>query len=169
MKIYLAHPGENDGRFLTERGIWQTKTLARRLSTDGVKFGRVYANGHNVSKQTADIISKYVGTPIIHDERFLEIPKEVIEGAYDEMQMENLDYINLFVSEVIDRGEDALIVIGEGVHRAVISRLTGMPLASTRHFSLSNGSLSVIRHHSSDNSGVWRISSVNDITHLNVP
>ena len=170
MKIYLAHPGENDGDCLTPLGVWQIKTLARRLNTEGVKVGKVYANGHSVSKHGAEILSRAIGSPVVHDERFFELDKSFIEGlSFSELESENIEYIHLFVDEILRKGEDALITLGDGIHRAVISRLTGMPLASTRHFSLSPASLSVIRHYPIGSTGAWRIDIANDINHLRVP
>lgn len=165
MKLYLAHPGENDGNNLTSKGEWQIKTLARRLNTDSIKVNRVYSNGHSVSTQSGDILSRTLTTPLIHDERFVEINKSFIEGFFNESEIENLDYIHLFADEIVSKCEDAILVLGDGIHRAVISRLTGMPLSATRHFSLSPGSISVL----SGSTGSWRIDRVNDTNHIRLP
>ncbi len=169
MEIYLAHPGENDGQSLTDGGIWQMHTLARRLNIEKTNFGKVYANGHNVSRQAAQILGHALGSPIVHDERFTELNKTFIEGSFNESEFENLGYLNLFVDEVVGRGENALVILGDGMHRAIISRLTGLPLVSTRHFSLAPASLSVLKYHGSGNTGVWRLNVVNDVNHLRVP
>ena len=169
MEIYLAHLGENDGQSLTETGVWQMSALARRLQTEGVNVGKVYANGHNVSRQAAEILRRAVGSPIVHDERFVEINKSFIEGDFSELEFDNLAYIHLFVDEILGRGENALISLGDGMHRAIISRLTGLPLVSTRHFSLSPASLSVLKYHNVGSAGFWRLNVVNDVNHLSVP
>ncbi len=169
MEIYLAHPGENDGQDLTEQGIWQMKNLARRLKIENIKFDRIYANGHNVSRQAAWILGSFVGSSIIHDERFVELNKTFIEGNFSESDFENLEYIHLFVDEIISCGENALVIFGEGIHRAIMSRLTGLPLASTRYFSLSPANLSVLKYHDVGNTGFWRLNVVNDVNHLRVP
>ncbi len=169
MEIYLAHPGENDGQDLTEQGVWQMENLARRLKIENIKFDRIYANGHNVSRQAAWILGSSAGSPIIHDERFVELNKTFIEGSFSEPEFENLGYINLFVDEVVGRGENALVILGDGMHRAIMSRLTGLPLVSTRHFSLSPASLSVLKYYGAGSTGFWRLNVVNDVNHLRVP
>lgn len=169
MEIYLAHPGENNGVSLTEQGVWQMGALARRLHIEKLNFGKIYANGHNVSRQAAWILGSSVGIPIIHDERFVELNKNFIEGSFSESEFENLNYVNLFVDEVVGRGDNALIILGDGMHRAIISRLTGLPLDSTRHFSLSSASLSVLKYYNSGSTGFWRLNVVNDVNHLRVP
>src|SRR3989344_3779665 len=99
MKIYLIHPGENDGERLTDNGLLQ---------------------------------------------------------------------LNLLIYDVVKDGKDTAISLGDGIHRAIISRLTGMPLHSTRHFSLWPGSISVLQYEGAGNTGLWRMTRVNDTNHLRV-
>ncbi|MBS3083687.1 histidine phosphatase family protein [Candidatus Pacearchaeota archaeon] len=169
MKIYFIHPGENDGNSLTDNGIWQLNMLVNRLVIDHFRADRIYANGHDVSRQSAGILGKSLGIPIFHDERFVEVKKSVIEGNLTEADVENLEYINLFIDEVVKNGKDSVVALGDGIHRAVISRLTGMPLHSTRHFSLWPGSISVLQRQNIGSTGVWRMTTVNDTNHLRVP
>ncbi len=169
MEIYLAHPGENDGQSLTDEGVWQIGALARRLNIEKIKFDKIYANGHNVSRQSALILGKSFGSRIVHDERFVELNNTIIDGEFNDLEFENLSYINLFVDEVVSRGESTLVILGDGIHRAIISRLTGLPIDSTRHFSLSPASLSVLKYHGSGSTGFWRLNVVNDVNHLRVP
>src|SRR3989338_2235366 len=158
MKIYFIHPGENDGNSLTDNGIWQLNMLV----IDHFRADRIYANGHDVSRQSAGILGKSLGIPIFHDERFVEVKKSAIEGNLTKSDIENLEYINMFVDEIVMNGKDAVVSLGDGIHRALISRLTGMPLHSTRHFSLWPGSISVLQHQNIGSTGVWRMTSVND-------
>lgn len=169
MRIYLVHPGENDGGSLTDNGIWQLNMLAKRLAIDRFRADRIYANGHDVSRQSAGILARSLGIPIFHDERFVEVKKSAIEGNLTDADVENLEYINLFIDEVVMNGKDIVVTLGDGIHRAVISRLTGMPLHSTRHFSLWPGSISVLQRQNIGSTGEWRISAVNDTNHLRVP
>lgn len=169
MKIYLVHPGENEFGDLTPKGEWQIKSTARRLSTEKVNVDKVYVNGHNVSRASGDILSKALRVPIVSDERFREIDKKIVLGDIRNEDMENLEFVNLFVDEIVKSGKDAIITIGGGIHRAVISRLTGMPLNETRHFSLLHAGVSVLEYGLRDGTLVWRMTSLNDRSHLRVP
>ncbi len=169
MKIYLIHPGENDGEQLTNNGLLQLNLLTRRLLADRFRAERIYANGHTVSTQGASLLSRSLKIPLVHDERFVEVKKSTIEGSYNQEDLENLEYINLFVEEVVKDGKDAIISLGDGIHRAIISRLTGMPLHSTRHFSLWPSSISVLQHEDIGSTGLWRMTRVNDTNHLRIP
>jgi broad specificity phosphatase PhoE len=167
MKIYLVHPGENDSIYLTEGGVWQLNTLARRLINERIDVDRIYVNGHDVSRQSGHILSKILRVPIVSDERFVELNKKVILGNVDPIDLENLENINCFVDEVINKKKDAIITIGDGIHRFIISRLTGMSLQETRHFSLQSSGISTLYY---DNSTAkWRINSINDVNHLRIP
>ena len=167
MKIYLIQPGQNELGSLTEKGRWELNTLARRLINEKIGVNRIYVNGHSISRQTGNLLSKTLEVPIISDERFSEIRKDVILGNLNEFDLENLQCVNLFVDEIVGKKNDALITIGGGIHRVIISRLTGMPLEETRHFSLTPAGISTLYY---DNStGRWRINSLNDVNHLRLP
>ncbi len=167
MKIYLIQPGQNELGSLTEKGRWELNTLARRLINEKIEVNRIYVNGHSISRQTGNLLSKTLEVPIISDERFSEIRKDVILGNLNEFDIENLQCVNLFVDEIVGKKNDALITIGGGIHRVIISRLTGMPLEETRHFSLTPAGISTLYY---DNStGRWRINSLNDVNHLRLP
>lgn len=169
MKIYLVQPGDNDSFNLTANGVCQMQSLARRLRYDNVNVDEIYANGHEVSRQSGIILSKSLKVPVINDERFVEINKKVIFGDLDENDHENLNYIHLFIDEVVSKGKDSIITMGEGIHRLVISTLTGLSLHETKHFSLLSASLSVLHYTSDDSTGVWRMSLINDRSHLRIP
>jgi len=169
MRIYLVHPGENGAQGLTENGVWQIETLVRQLIKSDIKVDRVYANGHEASRESGDILSKSLRVPLVCDERFIEVNKMVILGEINDFELENLDYVNLFVDEIVSKGKDAIITIGGGIHRAVISRLTGIPLSETRHFSLFPASLSSVQYSNNEMVASWKISFINDTTHLRVP
>ncbi|MEK6914931.1 MAG: hypothetical protein AABW89_00110 [Nanoarchaeota archaeon] len=169
MKIYLVHPGENDSSELTSRGVWQMQALARRLIMDNIDADRIYANGHEVSIQSGNVLSKCLRIPVINDERFVEINKKVIFGEINKEDVENFNYLSLFVEEIVGKGKDAIITMGGGIHRAVISLLTGMHLHETRHFSLLPASISVLHYIQNEGPGAWRVSLVNDRSHLNLP
>ena len=167
MNIYLIQPGQNEEGSLTEKGRWELNTLTRRLINDKINVNRIYVNGHSISRQTGDMLSKALEVPIISDERFSEIGKDVILGNFNELDFENLQCVNLFVDEIVCRKNDAMVTIGGGVHRVIISRLTGMSLEETRHFSLTPAGISTLYY---DNStGRWRINSLNDVNHLRLP
>jgi broad specificity phosphatase PhoE len=168
MKIYLVHPGDNNFLELTEQGVWQMKAVVRRLLKDKIKADRIYANGHEVSRQSGLILSRSLKIPMVNDERFVELNKRIILGEITQADFENLGYINLFLEEIVNKGRDAILTIGGGVHRAVISMLTGLPLEETRHFSLMPASISVL-HYAPDGTGGWRISLINDRSHLSLP
>src|SRR3989344_5041857 len=102
MKIYFIHPGENNG-------IWQLNMLVNRLVIDHFRADRIYANGHDVSRQSAGILGKSLGIPIFHDERFVEVKKSAIEGNLTKSDIENLEYINMFVDEIVMNGKDAVV------------------------------------------------------------
>ncbi|HLC73267.1 MAG TPA: hypothetical protein VJH20_01370 [Candidatus Nanoarchaeia archaeon] len=169
MKIYLVHPGENDSFNLTANGVCQMQSLARRLIQDNVSVDRIYANGHEVSRQSGIILSKSLKVPVINDERFVEPNKKVIFGDLDENDNENLSYINLFIENIVSKGKDLIITMGEGIHRFVISTLTGLSLHETKHFLLFSAGLSVLHYTSNDSTGVWRMSLINDRSHLRIP
>lgn len=167
MKIYLVSPGENDSRNLTDKGKSDIYSLIRKLTNDKIKVKRIYVNGHNVSRQTGNMLSKAFEVPIISDERFSEIGKGVILGSFNDLDLENLRYLNLFIDEIVARKNDVIITIGAGVHRAIISRLTGLPLQETRHFSFKSAGISTLYY--DDGTGRWRINSLNDVNHLRLP
>ena len=169
MKIYLIHPGENDGERLTDNGLLQLNLLSRRLAVDHFRAAKIYANGSTFSTQGATILSRSLNIPLFQDERFTEVKKSTIEGNFSQQDLENLEYINLFVDDVVKDGKDTAISLGDGIHRAIISRLTGMPLHSTRHFSLWPGSISVLQYEGAGNTGLWRMTRVNDTNHLRIP
>lgn len=169
MEIYLAHPGENDGQNLTERGVWQMNALARRLRMERVSVGKVYANGHLVSAQSGDILSRTLRVPLVRDERFVEFDFGSLIANPFSVDNDNIESIHVFVDELVRRGEDAIIAMDGGIHRAVISRLTGLSLEDTKHFDLSPASLSVLQYASMNGTRGWRIASVNDTAHLHVP
>jgi broad specificity phosphatase PhoE len=164
MKVYLVHPGENEFGNLTSDGTWQIKSVARRFLAERLDVGKVYVNGNNISKQSGNILSKALLVPIVSDERFIEVTKEVVYGNIKDLDVENLGYIDLFADEIVNRGGDVIIIVGGGVHRVVISRLTGMSLPETRHFTLSHGGVSVLEY--DDCEMVWKIECINDKTHL---
>ncbi len=169
MKVYLVRPGENDKGILTSKGIWQIKTTARRFLTEKTQIDKIYVNGNSVSKQSGEILSKSLIVPVVSDERFSEIKESVILGNFSEDENENLEYVNLFVDEIVSNGKDVIISIGNGVHRAVISRLTGMSLVETRHFSIAESSVSLIESKYDGFNNKWVISNINDLTHLKMP
>lgn len=171
MKIYLIHPGDSDLNDLTPKGILQMKNLSRKLISDKLSFDKIYVNGHDVSRQSGNILSKSLKIPIISDERFVEITKKVILGDLDDFDQNNLDHINLFAKEIAEIGKDVIITMGGGIHRVLISALTGMPLNETRHFSLYPSGVSILQYSegSDDGTGRWRISVLNDRTHLKIP
>lgn len=169
MRIYLVQPGENETGNLTEKGKWQLHTLARRLINEKIEVDRVYVNGHNISRQCGEIISKSLRVPIISDERFTEIDKLVIIGELNESHLENIENINLFIDELANKSKDVIITIGGGIHRMIISRLTGMQLSETRHFLFKSSGVSILEYSNDNGTGKWRILSLNDLTHLSVP
>ncbi len=166
MKLYLVNPSNDDGDGLDGEGFRQMKLVARRLILDRVSVDRVYANGRLVSAQSGDILSKALRAPLIRDERFVEF--NIMQSSDFIVDTENLESIYAFVDELLMRGKDAIIIMGGGIHRAVISRLTGMSLADTRHFELMPSSISVVQYNKDITNG-WRIQSINDTTHLLVP
>ena len=169
MKIYLIQPGENDSTYLTEEGVWQINSLARRMINDRVSAERIYVNGHDISRQSGHILSKSLKIPVVSDERFVDVNKNVVLGEIDSYEFENLENITCFIDEIVNKGKDAIVVIGEGVHRVFISKLTGMPLRETRHFSLMHTGISVLEYLNNGSTGNWRMSLLNDRAHLNVP
>ncbi|MFW9882326.1 MAG: histidine phosphatase family protein [Candidatus Thorarchaeota archaeon] len=56
-KIYLIRHGEKDskGRYLSKRGIKQTKLLAKKLRN--IKFKKIYSSDLERCKQTTKIIN----------------------------------------------------------------------------------------------------------------
>lgn len=167
MKIYLIQPGDNDSENLTPKGKSDILSLARKINNDKISVNRIYVNGHSISRQTGNLLSKALEVPIISDERFSEIRKEVILGNFNGFDSENLHHINLFVDEIVTRKNDAIITIGGGIHRVIISRLTGMSLPETRHFSFKSAGISTL--HYDNSTGRWRINSLNDVNHLRLP
>lgn len=167
MKIYLIQPGENDLENLTDKGKSEIYSLIRRFSNDKIKINRIYVNGNSVSRQTGNMLSKAFEVPIISDERFSEIGKEVILGSFNGLDFENLQNVNLFIDEVVARKNDVIITIGAGIHRAIISRLTGLPLQETRHFYFKSAGISILSY--DNGTGRWRINSLNDVNHLRLP
>jgi len=167
LKIYLVHPGESEFGKLTNEGIWQLKGVARRFLSEKIEADRIYVNGNSVSRQSGDVLSRSLSVPVVSDERFTEISERVVLGEFFEEDIENLDYVNLFVDEIVNKGKDVIIIVGGGVHRAVMSRLTGMSLAETRHFSLLSAGVSVLEYSRDDLR--WKIKIVNDRAHLMVP
>lgn len=171
MKIYLIHPGDSDLNDLTSKGILQMKNLSRKLISDKLKFDRIYVNGHDVSRQSGNLLSKSLKIPVISDERFVEITKKVILGDLDDFDQDNLNYINLFAKEIAQNGKDVIITMGGGIHRVLISALTGMSLSETRHFSLYPSGVSILQYSENldGDTGRWRILALNDRTHLGIP
>lgn len=169
MKLYFVHPGENDGEGLSSKGQWEIKMLARRLMLNGFKVDYVYTNGHLFSTQTGKILSRSLNIPFVSDERFSEISKEAIDGNFTQRDCENIEYVNLFVDEILKDGKDALITIADGIHRAIISRLTGMPISATKHFLFRQGSISLLTYQTSGDTGNWRMAYLNDTSHLRLP
>lgn len=165
MKIYLIPPGENNSGKLTEMGRTHLFALARRLGNEKVDVDRIYVNSNSVSRESGEILSKYLKIPLTSDERFSEIKKETILGDIDDLDGENLNYINLFVEEIVNKGKDAIITIGGGVHRVVLSKLTGMNLEQTKYFSFHSSGISIVEF----DTGKWRISRLNDRNHIRIP
>jgi broad specificity phosphatase PhoE len=169
MKIYLVQPGEHESETLTQRGEWQLQTLARRLLKDKLEVDRIYVNGHNVSRESGSILSKSLKVPVISDERFREVNKEIILGDIRDHDIENMENIGLFIDEIARKGKDAIITVGGGIHRMVISKLTGMPLNETRHFSLMSSGISILEFNEKADTPKWRITTINDRNHLFAP
>lgn len=167
MKIYLIQPGENDSNNLTSNGVLQIKSLARKILSERIDVNKIYVNGSNISKQTGELLSKMLEIPIFSDERFVEIGKDIILGKFNNLDLENLDNLNLFIDEIVHKNKDVIITIGGGIHRLIISKLTGMPLVETRHFYFQNSGVSIL--HYDNGTAKWRISSVNDVNHLRIP
>ncbi|MBM3232425.1 histidine phosphatase family protein [Candidatus Pacearchaeota archaeon] len=166
MKIYLIQPGENDSSNLTKNGERGLYSLARKLINDKVQIERVYVNGYNISRQSGKILSNKLEVPIISDERFFEVKKEFILGDV-QGDIENLENINLFIDEIVSKGKNVIITIGGGIHRIIISKLTGMSLQETRHFSFKPAGISILYY--DNTTGRWRINSLNDVNHLRIP
>lgn len=167
MRIYLIQPGENDSNELTDKGVIQIKLLARKLISNKIKISQIYVNGNNISRQTGELLSKAIEVPLISDERFSEVRRDVIFGNSYSSDIDNLKSINLFINEIFYRNEDVIITIGGGVHRVIISMLTGMPLEETRHFFFQNTGVSVLCY--DNGTKKWRINSINDVNHLRIP
>jgi broad specificity phosphatase PhoE len=169
MKLYLIQPGENDSLNLTKNGELELCSLARKLINDKIEVDRVYVNGHNVSRQSGKILSNKLHVPVISDERFVEVKRENLLRDIKEKDIENLENINLFIDEVASKGKDAIITIGGGIHRLVISRLTGMSINETIHFSFFSSGLSILEKKEVNGTDKWRITSINDRNHLKIP
>lgn len=169
MKIYLIQPGENDSSNLTKNGELELYSLARRFLSDKIDIHRVYVNGHDVSRQSGQILSKKLEVPVISDERFVEVNRDIILGNIKEEDFDNLDNVNLFIDELANKGKNAIITIGGGIHRLIISRLTGMPINETRHFSFLPSGVSILERSKKDGTEKWRIAVINDTNHLRIP
>jgi 2,3-bisphosphoglycerate-dependent phosphoglycerate mutase len=71
--------GHNDDAELTARGAEQAATLAERFAGAGV--GAVYASDLRRALQTANVVAKVAGVPVITDARLRERNLGVLEGT----------------------------------------------------------------------------------------
>lgn len=163
MKIYLVQPAYD----LSKNKDLEIQALARKLISDKININRIYVNEQEFSVGTGSILSKALKVPIVTDSRFLDVGKDVILGSSDNRDFDNLQNINLFIEEIVDKNDNVLITIGGGIHRIIISKLTGMSLAETRHFRFQNTGVSVL--HYDNDTKKWRINSINDVNHLRIP
>lgn len=166
MKIYLVQPVKNSSDDLAKENL-SLQALVRRMILEELKFNRIYVNNSDVSIKTGDFLSKALRVPLLRDDRFSDIGKNVILGKLDNMDLENLENVNLFIEEIISFNKDLIVTIGSGIHRLIISKLTGMPLLETRHFDFENAGFSVLYYDNGTN--MWRINSINDVNHLRIP
>lgn len=167
MKIYLVQPTPHVSSNFTDSVNFEIQALARRMLSNKINIGRIYVNGNDISQKTGSILSKILHVPVFRDDRFSEVNKNVIFGNFENIDFQNLENINLFIEEIVDKNNDVVITIGEGVHRVIISKLTGMSLTETRHFYFQNAGISVL--HYDNATKIWRINSINDVNHLRFP
>jgi|TARA_Y100000310_G_C20589790_1_gene767369 probable phosphoglycerate mutase len=80
LDIYLIRHGEKDkeGKFLSKRGIKQTKLLAKRFKK--IKFNKIYSSDLDRCKQTTEIINKKLKLPTIYESGLREVKGKVKEN-----------------------------------------------------------------------------------------
>lgn len=105
MKVYLVRHGETTGNLknfhqlpetpLTEAGVVQAKSVAKRLKNCGVDL--VYSSPNKRAVQTAEIISGETGAPVEAWGNLTEIrrPKEIVGKSGDDPEIKKIE--NLLV------------------------------------------------------------------------
>ena len=91
MELLLIRHGESVGNLqgriqgqadfpLTERGMEQTQALAERLLREERAISTIYASDLSRAAQTAEVLSAWLGVPIIFDSRLREYDAGVLNG-----------------------------------------------------------------------------------------
>lgn len=173
---------------LTAKGIQQAKALAEALTDKGV--GVIYSSILGRALKTAEIIGACLGLPVQTDIRLKERNLGILQGlTIDEFRRQYSDEAYTLLSRdpdyilpegesfrhVHDRvaacleelaqrhsGQKILVVAHSGILRCLFYKAVGLPLSTTRRFSLFNGSINRF----TITGGEWFLDTWGDISHM---
>ncbi|MCX7981728.1 MAG: histidine phosphatase family protein [Syntrophales bacterium] len=171
---------------LSEEGRDQARRLATALREKA--FGSIYSSPLSRALETARIINIHHGLSIQVREELREMDQGVFEGmSFRELMEKEGEFLSRWikdpasvtmpggeslldvqrrawpvVEEILERGENSLIVSHSFTLSTIICGMAGIPLSRFRRVSVSPASLSIIRFEG----GSCRIEKINDCRHL---
>ena len=176
---------------LTEKGVYQAKAIANRLSA--ISFSALYSSDLGRAMQTAGIISEVTGHDIIADKRLRERNVGVLQGMTLEEMMDQYpkefeQYRNQRAEYIIPEGESAnqratiniefltslaqkhvgecaVIVTHGGVLNNLFKYVLKIPPEGNRRYKIYNAAINSFRY--SDKG--WILRTWGDISHYDQP
>lgn len=178
---------------LNKTGIEQAEKVGARLANSNIK--KIYSSNLKRALKTAEVINKYINTDIIIKEDIQEMNLGEWEGKrWGDIQIEYAEYLKRWF-EHIDRcpspggesyndlkkrafsvmneivkneleAEEVLIVSHGAVIKTILCSILNLDLKNRGNFEIHNGSLSVVEY--SIEKGVFRVLSINDVSHFEV-
>jgi probable phosphoglycerate mutase len=173
MEIYLTRHGEKEKEKenpkLTRKGIIQTNYLGKRLKNE--KFDKIYSSELKRSKETCEILCKYLQQTATEEKSLNEFRLDTIKKekeSWTKKETESIKALKKFIDKITNErteGKTILIVAHGVTNRIILSHLIDLPMENLVRLEQKETNLSSF--YWSNNFGNWRVKYWNDFTHLN--
>lgn len=173
MEIYLVRHGEKkknqEDPALTKKGLIQADALSSRLKNK--KFDYIYSSGLKRSKETCEIICKYLQQTATEEKSLNEFKLNTIKKGkenWTKEETESIEALKKFINKITEERteERTILIVAHGVtNRIILSHLIDLPIENLVRFEQKETNLSSF--YWSNNFNNWRVKYWNDFTHLN--
>ncbi len=159
--IYLIRHGEKDkeGKFLSKRGIKQTRLLAKKFKK--IKFKKIYSSDLERCKQTIKIINKKLKLPINYEPNLREVKGIVKE--FPKRYNKEIKKIRKFYNKLIKEKGNILVSSSGIVNRILLSMFLEIE-SDKANFIQNPTGVNLINKNPEKNR--FRILHINDVSHL---
>lgn len=161
LSIYLIRHGEKDqdGKFLSKRGIRQVKLLTRRLSK--IDFKKIYSSDLDRCKYTTDIINRKLNLPVIYETGLREVKGEVKE--FPKQHEKEIEKIRKIYNKLIKEKGNILVSSSGIVNRILLGMFLEIS-SSKANFIQNPTGVNLIDRNPEKNK--FRILYINETSHL---